>query len=218
MMLTGMPLLGTYDSTCLDFSDLVSRIRAGSKAAIGDLYSQLLPGMKAYIKRRIGSEYEDILQESFLILLQAIESGAMQNPSALRPYLCTVMSRTCKVAYRNPRQLELEDTHAQVNGSGTVEELSKQFERAAKRACITDALDRIPERMRIVIEKCFLEEKSNEQVKEELGLTETQFRITKSRAKSRLIEEVRRIQSLQNLKNSVSSKQGRQWMQTVAVQ
>lgn len=193
------------DETISTLEELVCQIRDGSDSAIADLYHQLRPGMKIFLKRRIGIDYEDALQDSFLALLAGIQSGSLQHPSALRSYLCTIMIRECRNAYHNPRQVELDVTSEQFGCSGAVNAMHLSFERDSKRRFVTDALDRLPIRMRMVIEMCFLEEKPNEVVKKELFLSETQFRLLKSRAKFRLVEEVRRIQSIQSLKKSVSS-------------
>ncbi len=205
-MSLNLPVLRTLEaSTHSKLEDLFYQIRSGCDSETGRLYNQLLPVMRMFLRRRIGWHYEDALQESFLSLLDEIRSGALHNPSELIEHLCTIMSRNCQMAYRNERKVGPTRSNSKVGAIDSEGALSAQFQRAREIQCMTDALDRLPIQMRNVIEKCFLEEKSNELVRKELGLSETQFRLLKSRAKLRLAEEVRRIQSLQSLKNSVSS-------------
>jgi RNA polymerase sigma-70 factor (ECF subfamily) len=192
-------------SVCPDLEELVLRIRNGCDSSVGVLYSQLLPPMKMYMRRRIGVDFEDAVQDSFLALLKAIQSGSLDQPAALRAYLCTIMFRRCRLEYSKPRLIELESASVQIGSLKTVNQVFAEFEMASKRQYMTDALERLPVQMRIIIEKCFLEEKPKEIIMGELCLTETQFRLLKSRAKLRLAMEVRKIQSLQCLMKSVNS-------------
>jgi RNA polymerase sigma-70 factor, ECF subfamily len=56
----------------------------------------------------------------------------------------------------------------------------------------------LPERDREVLTRFYLYDQTPEQICTDLRLTETQFRLTKSRAKSRYTELVRRRFSLRN--------------------
>jgi RNA polymerase sigma-70 factor, ECF subfamily len=199
-----------------DLEELVFRIRSGCLSSVGVLYSQLLPLMRMYLRRRIGIDFEDALQDSFLALLKGIQSGSLDQPSALRAYLITIMSRKCQLAYARPRLIELESKDLQIGSLKTVNDVFSEFEMAAKRRYMTDALERIPAQMRMMIEKCFLEEKPREVIMKELCLNETQFRLLKSRAKSRLAMEVRKIQSLQCLKKTVNSERSSHLTHAVA--
>jgi DNA-directed RNA polymerase specialized sigma24 family protein len=163
--------------------------------------------MKLYFRRRIGMDCEAALQESFLELLEGMRSGALQNPYDLRSYLCSIMARKCKITSHKPPQLELDRSPAEVMGFGVVGNRFKQIERAAKRRCITDALDRLPIQMQILIQKCFVEEKSDEQVMLELGMMDPHFSLLKRSAKFQLFEEVGRIQSIQILRKRVDLEQ-----------
>jgi DNA-directed RNA polymerase specialized sigma24 family protein len=187
------------------FEDLIARIKSGSNSSTTELYSHLHSGMKLYLRRRIGTDFEAALGESFEAIIEGIRAGDLRDPSDLRSYVCGIMALKCKRAYYKPSQPAHHQSHAESACFGVKSDFFSQFEKTYRKQCITDALDRMPIRMQIIIQKCFVDEAPDEQVRIDLGLNHEELRSLKSRVKIKLAEEVRRIRSIQVLRKKLAS-------------
>jgi DNA-directed RNA polymerase specialized sigma24 family protein len=161
--------------------------------------------MKLYLRRRIGTDFEAALGESFEAIIEGIRSGDLRDPSDLRSYVCRIMALKCERAYHEPRQLAPHQSYAESVCYGVKSDFFSQIEKTYRKQCITDALDRLPIRMQSIIQKCFVDEAPDEQVRIDLGLNHVALRRLKGRAKLKLAEEVRRIQAIQILRNKLES-------------
>ena len=205
MQLSHLPEIVSEQLKYPSFEDLISRIKSGSHSSTTELYTHLHSGMKLYLRRRIGTDFEVALGESFEAIIEGIRSGDLRDPSGLRSYVCRIMALKCERAYHKRCQLAHHQSHAESVCFGVKSDFFSQFEKAYRRQCITDALDRLPIRMQGIIQKCFVDEVPDETVRIDLGLSHAEFRRLKSRAKLKLAEEVRRIQSIQILRNKLAS-------------
>src|ERR1700736_282726 len=73
----------------------VPRIQAGEASAIEELHALLSRGLRSLFMRQLGPGYdaEDGFQDTFLIMIQAIQKGAVREPERLAGFVRTVAQR-----------------------------------------------------------------------------------------------------------------------------
>jgi RNA polymerase sigma-70 factor (ECF subfamily) len=177
------------------WSDLVERIRGGESSAMERLYGIFSTGVRFYLCRQLGpQDLEDRVHDAFLIITQSIQRGDLREPERLMGYIRTVVRRQVAAHIETVVQSRRNCTPADVGF--TLQDRHPDPERTAIDRQNTDVAMRlllsIPERDREVLIRFYLKEQRPEQICRELDLTETQFRLIKSRAKARFGELGRR--------------------------
>ena len=170
------------------WSLLVERIRDGNPAGMEQLYAVFSKGVRSFLWRQLGSnDLDDKVHDIFLIITQSIRRGDLREPERLMGYVRTVLRRQVAAyieeavhARRNEVEIEpgLHLTDRQVSPERRV--LEQQTQEVARRI-----LHSLPERDREVLVRFYLNEQTPDQICREMQLTETQFRLIKSRAKAR---------------------------------
>ncbi len=170
---------------------LVARIRNGEDGAMEELYRVFSRGIRYYLCRHLGpQELDDKVHDTFLIVVQAIQTGGLREPEKLMGFVRTVVRRqvaafidTAVHARRDFADLEMGGTVAD-GGANPEQQLLKD-----ERSNLMQAVLRgISLRDREILTRFYLYEQTQTQICEEMELTETQFRLLKSRAKSRFAE------------------------------
>jgi RNA polymerase sigma-70 factor (ECF subfamily) len=130
------------------------------------------------------------VHESFLIVAQAIRRGELREPERLMGFVRTVVRRQIAAQIdetsRKRRQqvdAELGMAVSDLTRSPEQEAIEREHEDLARRV-----LNGICPRDREILIRFYLEEQCADQICREMGLTETQFRLAKSRAKARFGE------------------------------
>jgi len=170
------------------WSVLVERIRQGDPAGMEQLYAVFAKGVRSFLWRQLGPrDLDDKVHDIFLIVTQSIRRGDLREPERLMGYVRTVLRRQVAAyieeaihARRNEVEVEpgLYLTDRQISPERII--LERQTQEVAMRL-----LRSLPERDRNVLTRFYLEEQPAEQICREMDLTETQFRLIKSRAKAR---------------------------------
>jgi len=175
----------------LDLTRLVARIQADDTSALEDLYRIFARGIKYQICRQLGSQdLEDKVHDCFLIVVQAIRRGELREPDRLMGFVRTVVRRQIaayiETVVQNRRQMTDLETGRVV----------ADFRRDPEN-CILDreeeelaygVLKGISRRDREILIRFYLREEPQQVICEKMKLTETQFRLLKSRAKARFGE------------------------------
>ncbi len=175
----------------VNWIDLVDNIRAGDPAAMEDLYRLFYRGVRFYFCRRLGlQELEDKIHDTFVIVVQAIRRGELRDPERLMGYVRTVVRRQVVAhideAVHNRREVvDIEDGVRLKDIRDNPEQSAMVDEQAALMAQVLRTLS---QRDREILTRFYLQEQSQEQICEEMGLSETQFRLLKNRAKHRFGE------------------------------
>jgi RNA polymerase sigma-70 factor, ECF subfamily len=171
--------------------ELVDRIRSGDVSGMEELYRVFAKGIRFYLCRQLGpQDLDDKVHDIFLIITQSIQRGELRDPERLMGYVRTIVRRQvaahidCVVqARRNQTDLEngisLTDQHP--NPERSV--IERQNTDLARRI-----LNGMQKRDREVLVRFYLQEQTADQICTEMELTETQFRLIKSRAKARFGE------------------------------
>jgi RNA polymerase sigma-70 factor, ECF subfamily len=178
-------------SSGVNWADLVERIRAGDNSGMEELYSVFTRGVRYYLCRHLGSqELDDRVHDSFLIVVQAIQKGDLREPERLMGFVRTVVRR--QVAAHIDNAVHNRREHADVELGFRVADLRATPEEHAivnERAdLMKDALGQMSGRDREILTRFYLREQSQEEICAEMNLTDTQFRLLKSRAKARFGE------------------------------
>ena len=175
----------------VDWIRLVDKIRAGDAAAMEDLYRLFYRGVKFYLCRQLGlQELEDKIHDTFVIVVQAIRRGELREPERLMGYVRTVVRRQVAAhidqAVHNRREImELEDGVRLADSRNNPEQIAMVEERAGLMEQVLRTLSR---RDREILTRFYLQEQGQDEICRDMGLTETQFRLLKSRAKRRFGE------------------------------
>jgi RNA polymerase sigma-70 factor (ECF subfamily) len=182
------------ESPAVDYSrwaDMVERIRVGDDSGMADLYEVFSSGVRYYLCRQLGQqELEDKIHDTFLIVVQAIRKGDLREPERLMGFVRTVARRQVaahidKASNRRRDHIELE------TGAPLIDDAAGPEERAITRQKVKfmkEVLEGISPRDREILTRFYLKEESQESICADMGLTETQFRLLKSRAKARFGE------------------------------
>ena len=175
----------------VDWSELVARIRTGENSGLEDLYGLFARGIRFYLCRQLGpQELDDKVHDAFLIVVQAIKRGDLREPERLMGFVRTVVRRQVAayiddVVHSRREELHL-DVGVRVADGRNNPEQSAAFQQKVE--FMTSILSTLSDRDREILTRFYLEEQTQEQICKEMNLTETQFRLLKSRAKSRFGE------------------------------
>ena len=180
------------------FTHLVRRLREGEPEAMEELYSLFSNGMRYYLCRQLGpDDLEDKLHDAFLVVVDSIRAGELRDPSRLMGFVRTVVKRVAAAtieqqAQSRREQLDEERTASVADSSnpeGTV-----FFHQQVQ--LIREVLANMPVRDREILRRFYFEEQPQQKICDDLGISLSQFRLMKSRAKSRFGELGRkRLQS-----------------------
>jgi len=174
-----------------DWVDLVRRIQANEDAAMEELYRVFSRGIRFYLCRQLGpQDLDDRMHDCFLVVIQAIRKGELREPERLMGFVRTIVRRQIAgqidVNVQTRRQQVDLDTTGPLSDRGSnpeIQAIGRQEEQIA-----ASVLKGISRRDREILTRFYLHEESQEQICKEMSLTETQFRLLKSRAKARFGE------------------------------
>jgi RNA polymerase sigma-70 factor (ECF subfamily) len=185
----------TYDQTgnhsAIDLHGIVDRIHRGEDGGMEELYRVFSKGVRFYLCRQLGAqELEDKVHDTFLIVVQAIQRGDLREPDRLMGFIRTIVRRQVAAhidtAVHNRRELAEVETGTSLPDSAIdPEETAIARQKADLMETILSGLST---KDREVLTRFYLEEQPQEQICKEMRLSETQFRLLKSRAKTRFGE------------------------------
>jgi RNA polymerase sigma-70 factor (ECF subfamily) len=187
----GEPQSPELISDSVNWKDLVERIHRGEESGMEELYRLFGRGIRYYLCRQLGhQELDDKVHDTFVIVVQAIRRGELREPERLMGFVRTVVRRQV-AAYIDDavhsRRDELNlDLGVRVADRRNNPEQSAAFRQKVE--FMLDVLRSLSERDREILTRFYLDEQSQENICQEMALSETQFRLLKSRAKARFGE------------------------------
>jgi RNA polymerase sigma-70 factor (ECF subfamily) len=171
--------------------ELVARIQSDDTTALEDLYRIFARGIKYQICRQLGpQDLDDKVHDCFLIVVQAIRKGELREPDRLMGFVRTVVRR--QIAAYIEAIIQARKQMADLETGRIVADFGRDPEN-----CIMDreeeelayrVLKGISRRDREILIRFYLREEPQDKICEKMKLTETQFRLLKSRAKARFGE------------------------------
>lgn len=168
---------------------LARKVAEGNPEAMEGLYALLSRESRYMLNRRMrDQDAEDFLHETLAIVVQSIRNGDLRNPAALPGYVRTVVRRygaMCIVRNVAARRrmvdvgsaVEWADSGPDAEAEILSQERSELMRRGLGRLCVRD---------RELLTRFYLHGESFDTICQEMNLTETQFRLYKSRAKAKL--------------------------------
>jgi RNA polymerase sigma factor (sigma-70 family) len=173
------------------WSGLVEQIRNGDPSALEQMYRIFSTGIRFYLCRQLGpQDLDDRVHDVFLIIVQSIQKGELREPERLMGYVRTIVRRQVAAqiddnvkARRNQADLDFGMTLSDHHPNPERNAIDHQNAELAMRI-----LHSLPKRDREVLARFYLDEQPADRICREMGLTETQFRLVKSRAKARFGE------------------------------
>ena len=170
---------------------LVERVRVADPLALEELYDLFAKGIRFYFWRHLGSQdLDDRVHDAFLMVTQAIQNGELRQPERLLGFVRTVVRRLVATqidhAVHSRRSRFSQDMLSSLHDRRIGPEeaaIQSEYQEVAMRV-----LRSIPNRDREVLVRFYLQEQPACQICREMDLTETQFRLIKSRAKARFGE------------------------------
>jgi RNA polymerase sigma-70 factor (ECF subfamily) len=174
-----------------EWGTLVSQIKAGEDAGMEQLYKLFSRGIRYYLCRQLGpQELEDKVHDTFLLVVNAIKRGDLREPERLMGFVRTVVRR--QVAGYIENAVHTRRDQADLESGAAVADRKHNPEQEAiireKAALMRTSLQALSQRDRDILVRFYLKEQPQEQICQEMSLTETQFRLLKSRAKAKFGE------------------------------
>lgn len=173
------------------WSQLVKRLQDGDSKAMEELYSMFSHGVRYYLARQLEpDEIEDRLHDAFLVVVEAIRTGELRDPRRLMGFVRTVVRRMVAASIDRhivERRGRIDDERSNnVTDRGQTPESAMLFQQQA--GIVREVLSELSQRDRQILTRFYVDELPAPQICEEMGLTMTQFRLLKSRAKNRFGE------------------------------
>jgi len=170
---------------------LVESIRRGERAGMEELYRVFSRGVRFYLCRHLGpQDLDDKVHDTFVIVVQAITKGELREPECLMGFVRTVVRR--QVAAQIDQAVQTRREQAEIDRNRPMSDHRNTPEEAAilsQHEQVAEALLRsISRRDREILTRFYLREQTQEEICAEMNLSDTQFRLLKSRAKARFGE------------------------------
>ena len=208
---------------------VVKGVMANDQHAIRQLYDLLYGSMLKTIARQLSAELvHDTAQNSFLEVVASVRKGSLRDPKSLSAFARTVVQRQIVRAIKGiAKERRMAATTECDALPAEVESPDKVLVRRERIAIMKRVLGEMSEQDRRILSLFYLGEATQEDICARMCLTETQFRLLKSRAKFRFEEQIRRFnqrstlsglcrQALQNQGVNDSQRDGSDLMSTTA--
>lgn len=187
----------------VDWVSLVARVQANEESGLEELYALFSRGIKFLLIRQLGrQDIEDRLHDTFLTVVQAVQRGELREPERLMGFVRTIVRRQIaayfdKHSTRRREELVLDNLSRIPDVQVSPEEKAIVLQNAE---IMEQLLRDCSRRDREILTRFYLLEQSQEEICSAMDITETQFRLLKSRAKARFSEEGRRRVAKNNLR------------------
>ena len=177
--------LQEYYATC---AVLVARIQSGDSGAMGELYGTFCDRTSGYLRDRLGSQdATDLTHDAFLAVVEAIRRNQLHDPARLMGFVKTVLQRKIAAHLRatmRRRNLE-QDITQQFSVADCGARPDDAVESRERTQIMQQVFNSLSQREREILERFYLQEQSAVQIREEMKLTCTNYRVLKSRAKAK---------------------------------
>ncbi|HWZ30389.1 MAG TPA: sigma-70 family RNA polymerase sigma factor [Bryobacteraceae bacterium] len=165
---------------------VVQQIQCGETDGMEELY-KVFPRIRGYYCRNIGiQECRDRVHDAFLIVVQAILAGQLREPRRLMGFVRTISQRQKAASIH--QMVHTRATHMELGPDFSLEGGPENPEQEAvsrqRLKVIDQVLTTLSEREREILTRFYLHEETQVEICAAMSLTQTQFRLMKSRAKA----------------------------------
>lgn len=175
----------------VDWPALVARIQKGDNGGMEELYRLFARGIRFYLCRQLGiQELDDKVHDTFLIVVNAIQRGDLREPERLMGFVRTVVRRQVAAHIDQVVHSRRDEMHLDVGVRVADRQRNPEQSMAYKQKSdfMREILEQLSDRDREILTRFYLDEQAQDEICGEINLTETQFRLLKSRAKARFGE------------------------------
>jgi RNA polymerase sigma-70 factor, ECF subfamily len=170
------------------FEEVVENVQNGNPEGLDQLY-RVFRTLSGSLRRQVGhEEFEDRVHDMFIVVVEAIREGKLREPGALPSYIHGVarLSVCSQIGVKVRRERLSGSLRQWVSVRTKALSPEEQLQQRERIRLMKELLGTLSEREREILTRFYLHEHTKEQICADLALTETQFRLTKSRAKQRL--------------------------------
>lgn len=164
-------------------SALVERVKRGDQDSEYDLYCTVREFVRTRLRRLLGSRAEDLTHDVFIAVLMAVRSAELRDGNSLRAFATTIAMRLAWTqVYREKRLSDrpvLEFDSALAREDGTFDAILLEQRRRQFRQAIASLASREQE----IMHRFYVRLEPADLIREQMRLSETQYRLLKSRAK-----------------------------------
>jgi DNA-directed RNA polymerase specialized sigma24 family protein len=160
-----------------------------------DLYQYILFGLRPYLARQLRpQDYRDKIHSIFVDVVVAIRQGQLRDPERLMAFARTIARRKVSLyidaaAADRRNHVEIGSLFGLASLRATPEQEMVSQER---RELVRLTLARLSEREAEILSRFYLQEQSEGQIRSEMRLTHTQYRLLKWRSKARFEQQSRK--------------------------
>ncbi len=175
---------------------LVEKIQADDATGMEELYEVFSRGVRFYLWRQLGpQDLDDTLHNIFMIVAQAIRRGDLREPERLMGFVWTIVRRqtAANIDERVHARRQRADVDAAVKLGDGGYDPEQTLIRQQREALALRVLNEVSRKDREVLVRFYLREQTQEEICRDMGLSRTQFRLLKSRAKARFGQLGRRL-------------------------
>jgi RNA polymerase sigma-70 factor, ECF subfamily len=188
-----------------EWDRLIAQVKAGEDTGSEQLYKLFSRGVRDYLWRQLGpQELNEKVYDTFAIIAEAIRGGELRDSELLTAFIH-------RVAYRQAVKYIEETAHKGRAGTDLGFGMAVVYRRdnpkedaiIHKKMCLMEKVLRsLSQTDRDILERFYLHEHSHVQICGEMSVTETQFRLLKSRVKVNLEERSRKSREQRNFQRS----------------
>jgi RNA polymerase sigma-70 factor (ECF subfamily) len=192
----------------LELDDLVRRVQLGDADGMLNLYDYILAGLRPYLARQLRpQDYRDKIHSIFVDVVVAIQHGQLRDPDRLMGFARTIARRkvSCYIdaaASDRRNQVEIGSLFGLASPGATPEQEMVSREQSE---LVRLTLARLSEREAEILSRFYLQEQTETQIRSEMNLTHTQYRLLKWRSKARFEQLSRKQLSSQHLHSLCAS-------------
>jgi RNA polymerase sigma-70 factor (ECF subfamily) len=172
------------------WADLVHCIEAGDAEGMAELYRFFWNGLRYHLCRNTGSQdLNDRLHNLFILIVEAIKRGDIRQPERLMGFVRTVTRRQVVAHIRHTVDAKVEiPLDFEIRLGSTEQNPEEAAILRQREVFVRFVMNELSGRDREVLTRFYIQEQSQATICGEMDLTETQFRLLKSRAKARFGE------------------------------
>ena len=165
---------------------LLASFANGDRKAAQQLTERLMPKIHAHAYYRLGNiaDAEDVTQEAFLRLWQFAPRWEQGN-AHVSTWLYRVVSNLCKDRYRRPK---LEDLDISKEPTDETQSPADKIDDHYRQKALYGAMSLLPENQRLAVQFRHIDELTNPEIAEIMGLSVEAVESLTARGKRKLIE------------------------------
>ena len=165
---------------------LILAFADGDRQAAQQLTERLMPKIHAHAYYRLGNiaDAEDVTQEAFLRLWKFAPRWEQGN-AHVSTWLYRVVSNLCKDLYRRPK---LEDLDVAKEPTDDTQSPAEKIDDHYRQKALYGAMSLLPENQRLAVQFRYIDELTNPEIAEIMGLSVEAVESLTARGKRKLIE------------------------------